>query len=74
MLEEFATLDHINVLPLIWTTIEPGRFTIVSPWAEKGTLTSYIDNMRGRLTDVQILTLVRVSTLTLFARVECSSL
>jgi hypothetical protein len=73
MTEEFATLDHINVLPLIWTTIEPGRFTIVSPWAERGTLTSYIDDMRGRLTDVQILTLVRVSILILFTRVECSS-
>ena len=73
MIEEIATLDHINVLPLIWTTIEPGRFTMVSPWAEKGTLTSYVDDMRDRLTDVQILTLVRVSTLTLFTRVECSS-
>ena len=70
MLEEFATLDHINVLPLIWTTIEPGRFTMVSPWTEKGTLTSYIDGMHGRLTVVGVLGLVRVSTLTSFTRVE----
>jgi hypothetical protein len=68
MVEEFASLDHINVLPLIWTTIEPGRFIIVSPWAEKGTLTSYMDDMHGRLTDVQILTLVCVFTLTSFTR------
>ena len=67
MIEEIATLDHINVLPLIWTTTEPGRFTMVSPWAEKGTLTSYMDDMHDRLTGVQILTLVRVSTsITLF--------
>ena len=74
MVEEIAALDHTNVLPLIWTTTEPGRFTMVFPWAEKGTLTSYMDDMHGRLTDVQILILVRVSTLPLFTRVECSSL
>ncbi|KAN0078319.1 Protein kinase-like domain containing protein [Tylopilus felleus] len=51
-------LDHINVLPLIWASVEPGRFTMVSPWAEKGTLTSYIDVMHNRLTDVQVLTLI----------------
>ena len=63
-------LDHINVLPLIWASVEPGRFTMVSPWAEKGTLTSYIDVMHNRLTDVQVLTLVRIPFLTFLQRLN----
>ena len=72
--EKFATLNHINVLPLIWATIEPSQFTMVFPWAERGTLTSYIDGMHDKLIDLQMLELACIIIFVLFTRVECSSL
>lgn len=70
MIEVWSELDHTNVLPLIWTTEDHGRFSMVSPWAENGTLTSYLEGIHGELIDVQILTLVCKSTLAVIQRIE----
>lgn len=52
-------LEHDNVLPLLGTTMNFGRFpAMVCPWAENGTLTSYLQDCHGRLPVLEILRLV----------------
>jgi hypothetical protein len=46
-------LEHVNILPLYGYTNGFGLFpALVSPWAENGNLTNYLELEYGRLTMV----------------------
>ncbi|KAF8552984.1 hypothetical protein OG21DRAFT_1604384 [Imleria badia] len=52
-------LKHVNVLPLLGTTMGFGRFpAMVCPWVENGPLTSYLEDCHDRLSVVEILGLL----------------
>ncbi|KAN0073718.1 Protein kinase-like domain containing protein [Tylopilus felleus] len=58
-IEVWRGLKHDNVLPLLGTTMGFGRYpAMVCPFAENGTLTSYLDRGHARLPVAEILRLV----------------
>ena len=58
-IEVWLNLRHVNVLPLLGTTLGFGRFpAMVCPWAENGTLTSYLGGRHHSLSVIEILDLV----------------
>lgn len=59
----WVDLDHPNVLRLFGTTMNFGRFpAMVCPWAENGSLTSYLERLHDTLTRSERLVLVWVSS------------
>ena len=60
MIKVWSTLDHTNILPLIWTMEVHDRQSVVFPWTENGMLTSYLAETHKKLTEVQTLTLVHI--------------
>jgi serine/threonine protein kinase len=57
----WMNLDHINILPLLGTTMGFGQFpAMVSPWLENGSLTSYLERRGDTLTTMERLALVGV--------------
>ena len=57
----WLNLKHDNVLPLLGTTMGFGRFpAMVCPWAENGTLTSYLKDRHAHLPEFEILGLVSI--------------
>ncbi|KIJ13862.1 hypothetical protein PAXINDRAFT_116831 [Paxillus involutus ATCC 200175] len=50
----WTSLDHINILPLLGTTMGFGRLpAMVSPWLENGALTSYLERRGDILTTME---------------------
>jgi hypothetical protein len=55
----WLNLRHVNVLPLLGTTLGFGRFpAMVCPWVENGALTSYLEDRHHSLSVIEILGLV----------------
>ncbi|KAJ8579904.1 kinase-like protein, partial [Rhizopogon salebrosus TDB-379] len=56
----WAILEHVNILPLYGCTNGFGPYpALVSPWAENGNLTSYLELKYGRLTMVDKFNILR---------------
>lgn len=57
----WLSIEHDNVLPLLGTTMGFSRFpAMVCPWAENGTLTSYLKDRHANLSAREILGLVGI--------------
>ena len=55
----WLNLRHVNVLPLLGTTMGFGRFpAMVCPWVENGALTSYLEDRYESLSVIENLRLV----------------
>ncbi|KAF9225089.1 kinase-like protein [Gyrodon lividus] len=58
-IRSWMNLNHINVLPLLGTTMNFGRFpAMVCPWLENGSLTSYLERRDDDLTTAERLSLL----------------
>ncbi|KIJ13858.1 hypothetical protein PAXINDRAFT_13406 [Paxillus involutus ATCC 200175] len=55
----WTNLDHINILPLLGTTMGFGRLpAMISPWLENGALSSYLERRGDSLTTMERLALL----------------